>query len=516
MKVHSARRKNLLEEYVQKINGKIRFDDITIELSEMVSDESPILELKPQQFYDQRILTSFRFPRPWVRFRDPETLRLKDVAWETGHLGAPGDLLKEPKDVSCVDVPEKISLKLLIDQKLEVEVWKLIHSLVNGYAGYKGFEDVFGVGVEISSVLVDDFLSDLSIYSKVAPESTDCALVFGPRTIKGDPIKTREIYTFSETQILNRGVPVQFVSDDPSPNLKYDMSLKSKSTNPDVLFGIGLNVLGKIGASVLTLSPNTTNYFLPDSVVIGYNIARIFEPLNKDVFQSEAPKDLVRHSIPLAAPIVILSGHGANIIHQYAYEVADETGLFSGEHGRRIISDIGSNPENVVIHKDGVFYPKEIHDLQELQGDGMRLIPISIVSGSVPRLFTSMPKSHFVPQEGTVFMLSPNDFLISTTLTGAKYIPEHRGWPNPIMVRFHEKSPSQKLTSQEKLQLLYQIWAFTRVHLHSQLPMRKPISVHYSDLIAKFLTKAGDRKPQYFKKFRGKKNRLGYNPRIFL
>jgi len=516
MKVYSAKRKDLLEEYAQKIHGKISFDGTVIGMSEMVFHEAPMSELKPQNFAQFEIPGFFRFPRPWVRFKDVETSEPKDVSWETGHLGAPGDLRREQKDVCCLDAPKDINVKLLIDEKLENDVWGLIRSFGEGYDGYKGFKNIFGVNINFSSVLVKDFLSDLSAYSKIEPEKYDCVLIFGPRIIEGDPVKTKEIYTFSETQILNRGIPVQFVANDPSPNPRYDMSLKSKSTNPEVLFGIGLNILGKIGAKVLELSPNTTDYFLPDTVVIGYNIARIFESIKEDIFQSKAPRDLVRHSIPLAAPIVILSGHGADIIQQYAYEVADETALFSGEHGRRIISDIGRSPENIIIHKDGPFYPKEIHDLKILQQKGTRIIPISIISGSVPRLFSSLAKKHFLPPEGTVFMLSPRDFLISTTLTGSKYMPEHRGWPNPILVRFHEKPLSRKLSSQEKLQLLYQIWAFTRVHVHSQIPLRRPISVHYSNLIAEFLRKAGDRKPRYFKKFKGKKNRLGYIPRIFL
>ena len=516
MKVYSAKRKNLVREYVQQINGALSFHDIVIGLSDIVSHESLILELKPQAFACPKIPVLLKFPRPWVRFRDAETLKVKDVSRETGHLGAPGDLMREQRDVCCLDVPKEISVTLLIDKMLEDDVWKLIRALGRGYGGYKGFKDVFGVDAKFSSILVDNFLSDSSVYSKIGPEKDDCVLIFGPRTIEGDPIKTKRIYTYSETQILNKGVPVQFVSDDPSPNPKYDMSLKSKSTNPDVLFGIGLNILGKIGAKVLTLSPNTTDHFLPKSVVIGYNIARIFEPLEKDIFQDKAPTELVRRSIPLAAPIVILNSHGADIIQQYAYEVADETSLFSGEHGRRIISDIGGSPENIVIHKDGEFYPKELLDLKGLQENGSRIIPISIISGSVPRLFSSLVKINFLPPEGTVFMLSPTDFLVSTTLTGARYIPEHRGWPNPILVRINEKPLSEKLNSQEKLQLLYQIWSFTRVHLHSQIPLRKPISVHYSNLIARFLRKVGDRKPSYFKKFRAKKNRLGYTPRIFL
>jgi hypothetical protein len=514
MKVYSARRKDLVHDYFQQIENRLFFDDITIKLGGLYSYDNKLSEVEPKDFHGFEIKSFFAFPDPWVRFKDEKTLNSKDVSRKTGHLGAAGDLLRRPKDVRCFDVPSSINVRLMFDLNIESSVFALVHNLVEGMDRYAGFNDIFNVRVKFSFKTIDDFV-DPKTYSGITPEDDDCVMIFGPRTIEGDPVKTKEIYTFSETQILNRGVPVQFISDDPAENPKYDKSLKTKSTNPDTLFGIGLNVLGKVGASVLTLSPATTDHFPPNSVVLGYNVARIFEPTKKDISQEASPRDLVSKSIPLAAPIVIFSGSGSEIIQQYAYEVADEVSLFSGEQGKRIISEIDGDVKNIIIHKDGDFHQKEIQDLKNLSERGRRIIPISIVSGFVPRLFSSFRKFN-LPPVGAVFVLSDDDFLFSTTLTPPSYVPEHKGWPNPILVHFNEEALQPKLKSEEKMQLLYQIWSFTRANVHSQIPLRKPLSVHYSNRIAKFLVKAGDRSPSYFKNFKGRRNRLGYNPRIFL
>lgn len=514
MRVYSARRKDLVHDYFQQIENRLFFDDIIIKLGGLYSYDDKLSKVEPKDFRGFEIKSFFAFPDPWVRFKDEKTSRPRDVSRKTGHLGAAGDLLRQSKDVRCFDVPPSINVRIMYELKSESSVFTLVHNLVEGMDRYRGFNDIFNVDIKFSFTAIDDFL-DPKTYSGITSENEDCVMIFGPRTIEGDPIKTREIYTFSETQILNRGVPVQFISDDPAENPKYDKSFKSKSTSPDTLFGIGLNILGKIGASVLTLSPTTTDHFPANSVVLGYNVARIFEPTKKDISQDTSPRALISKSIPLAAPIVIFSGSGSEIVQQYAYEVADEASLFSGEQGRRIISEIDGDLKNIIIHKDGDFHQKEIQDLKNLSEQGRRIVPISIISGFVPRLFSSFRKFN-LPPVGAVFVLSDIDFLFSTTLTPPSYVPEHKGWPNPILVHINEEALEQKLESEEKMQLLYQIWSFTRANVHSQIPLRKPLSVHYSNRIAKFLVKAGDRSPSYFKNFKGRKNRLGYTPRIFL
>jgi hypothetical protein len=174
-------------------------------------------------------------------------------------------------------------------------------------------------------------------------------------------------------------------------------------------------------------------------------------------------------------------------------------------------------PDNIIVHKDGEFYQKELSDLKNLQLGKIRIIPVSIVSGCVPRLFSFSEKAKApLPLEGTVFTLSNNEFLMSTTLVSNYYDAASRGWPNPIFIKIHEEILERKLTVEEKLQILYQIWSFTRLHIHSEIPLRRPISIHYSNLMAEFLRKCENRRPTYFEKFMGYENTLGYIPRIFL
>ena len=178
------------------------------------------------------------------------------------------------------------------------------------------------------------------------------------------------------------------------------------------------------------------------------------------------------------------------------------------------MSQIPEEFSKIIIHKDGPFYPNELEDLKELTRDDRAIVPISITSTGVPRLFSSNLGNKFLPRPGLVFPLSSNEFLMSTTLVTSRYLPEERGWPNPILIRIHETS--KRLPTAEKLRMLYQIWSLTRLTLGSQLPFRQPLTIHYSNQMTVFLRKAGKVEPTYFKNLSGKRNRHGYLPRIFM
>jgi len=515
MKAYSARRGRTLENLQKSLT--FSFLDVKLKTTESFSRDGPDIEIRPEQFSNEDMARPFlRFPRPWVSFRDANG-NVIDVG-EPPYLAAPGDLLKH-RTLRPFDVPKSpadIRLKVICDARLENDARALIQKLRSGFGKYPSFQQIFRCPIKIADFRAVQDFDDSQAYSDVSPQNYDCVLVIGPRSIAEDPVRTKWIYTFAETQILDRGVPPQFVSDDPSSNPSYDASLKSKAQNPNALFGIGLNILGKIGARVLDLSPKSLGFFIPNSAVLAYNVARIFEPFKQDIFHSSSPRDIVKASTPLSAPIVIMTDRGTEIIHQYAHRISSETALFSPEHGSRILSEIPTKYTKVIVHKDGPFFLQELSDLKKLQTKERVLIPLSIISGKVPRLRTSIAKINFLPKPGLLFRLSPKDFLLSTTLVTMKYIPEERGWPNPIWIRIHDEILPEELTGREKLQLLYQIWVFTRLHLGSENPIRKPISIHYSNQMAEFLRKAGDAEPAYFRIFSGKRNRHGYIPRVFM
>ena len=515
MKIHSARRKELIEDYIRRI--KFDFFDLKLEMSGQFSYEGPLERLQPTQFDKKTDSPSFILPSPWISFRDKRSNRIVHVNRDvTGHLGATVDLLRR-EELGCVHYPKDIKVKIISDEALYGDTYNLTEAMIRGTRGYRGFSEIFESELIYDGITtVEDLSAQTDIYSDVSPENYDCVLVFGPRRIAGSREKSRRIYTFAETEILNRGVPVQFIADEPTQNKIYDKSLQTKSNNPYALFGIGLNILGKIGAKVMVLSPNTTDHFTPDSAVIGYNIVRIFEPIRKDISQERSPRELIRSSTPLTAPLVMLTKDGAEIVVQDVYQIPDEVSLFREGRAERMINSLSGDFHSFIIHKDGRFYSDELSDIKKLQQPDQLIVPVSIVSGLSPRLFSSISAWNYIPPMGTVTMLSSKDFLMVTPLITTRYEPRRRGWPNTILITIHDEALGKELPSVEKMRILFQIWSLTRVHMGSQLPTRKPMSIHYSDLMATFLRKAGDPQPRYFRRFGRKRNRLGYIPRIFL
>jgi hypothetical protein len=516
MKVYSAKRASVLETLQSTLQFK--FFDLGIRINDPLSYEGLDFELPPDQFLKEAESAHpfFRFPRPWARFvgSDGNPVDVNDEPY----LGAPGDLLKHPH-FAPFDVPKppgEIVVKVICDHDLEEDARTLVRILQTGFGKYRGFQKIFRCPLRVESFTVTKDFKDSQNYSDISSSRQDCVLVIGPRSFAHDSEKAKSIYTHAETSILNKGVPPQFVANDPSSNPIYDASLKTKASNSHALFGLGLNVLGKIGAKVLDLSPKSCDFFIPNSVVLAYNIARIFEPVKRDTLRGDSTREAVKASIALSAPIVVMTDHGTEIINQYVHKLSGESTLFSSEHGLQTIGDIPSRYSRIIIHKDGLFSHEELLDIDKLQAEDRIIIPVSIVSGSNPRIRTSIVKASFLPKPGLVFKLSENDFLMSTTLVTSSYVPEERGWPNPIWIHIHDEVLAQKLTKIEKLKILYQIWCFTRLHLGSEIPTRKPISIHYSNQMTEFLRKSGDSKPAYFRLFGGRKNRLGYIPRPFM
>lgn len=512
LKVFSARRPKTVDKLQRDL--KFGFLDHEIVTRPPLARDGHDAEIGPEHLQEADLSKPFfHFTRPWVCFKNLSG-SIVDVG-EPPYIAAPGDLLRH-HDLRPFDAPTQVDLKVICDRKFEKEARVLLENLQKGFAKHPAFEQIFGCMLRIQDFSTVDTFEDPGIYLDIAPDAYDCVLIVGPRSIANDPIASRRIYAYAETQILSRGVPAQFVSDNPSPNPSYDSSLKTKAQNPDTLFGIGLNILGKIGSRVLELSPKSSGFFTPNSVVLAYNIGRVFEPIEDEIFHSRSPRDAVKRSTAISAPIVIMTGRGTEIIHQNVHRLSSEDLLFSEEHGPRILDEIPQEYTKIIVHKDGVFLDRELLDIKRLQTKDRLMIPISIVTGNVPRLVTSIARIHFLPRPGLLFRLSSHDFLLSTTLVTPKYIPEQRGWPNPIWVRIHGEAVPRELTGLEKLQLLYQIWCQTRLHLGSQNPIRKPISIHYSNQMYQFLRKAGDPAPSYFKTFVGKRNRHGYVPRIFM
>jgi hypothetical protein len=521
MKAYSATRKEVLDDLVQ--NLKLTYCGTIISTKGLLFHEATELdyqrEVSPGEIDSRTNYPGFfRFQRPALYMKDRQTGKPRDVPAGGGFYASPTDLLHHPDLLSPLDSPTIVSLLVICQENLENDSKTLLTRLNKGYLKFGGsvkdfgctfmWEDDFKTFKNFDEV--EDILKHLNI------RDYDCALLIGSRNVGDDPELTRRIYVEMERRCLEKGLPAQYLADDPRSRLDYDRSIKTKGTQPDTLFGIGQNILGKIGAKLFELSPTSTNRFLPNSVVLGYNVIRIFVPPNRNVLARDGSAKSLRKSIPLIAPLVLMTNKGSEIIMQAVHLMQEETELFSAEHAPDILEGIPSDCQKVIIHKDGPFYSRELSDIRKLQTASRQLIPVSIVTNVVPRLFSSIAAIKLLPREGTVFSISKQEFLMVTNLLTTNYIPEKRGWPNPIWIKIHDEVLATPLSLKEKMSTLYQIWALTKANPGSQLPIRRPLSIHYSNKMGTFLRKAEMAQPDFLSNFQRNRNRLGYVPRIFL
>jgi hypothetical protein len=406
------------------------------------------------------------------------------------------DLRRNP-ELKPLDVPEKPKVIAFVQKDLKNGWNALSKALFNGIEqqGYRGFQKTFGTEPVLRTRYIKNFLSkefDL-IVSKLKLRQYQCAVVVIPRFL-GTPEETRRIYTEPKVKIMEKGIPVQVITDDPRVTEGSNNTLLGKSVHPYTCFGIALNILVKLGAVITALAPSFSDNLLPKSVVIGYNVIRV--PLKDE----EMLKSLysTRRTIPLSAPLVIFDSRGAKVSHHWVYRLRDETSLFEGDSGKDILSHISSDVENIVIHKDGPFFPVELENIVKLFGR-KKVFPISIIRNEVPRIFNPKHKgAGFELDAGSFIALSKSDYVMTTTPI-FNWRPERNGWPCPILVRFHGKDIENDPLTQRKL--LFQIYALTKMQIGSQRATRVPISIHYSNMIERFIRKVGEPTTPYLRFF---------------
>lgn len=411
------------------------------------------------------------------------------------YKGTVNDLFLNP-ELKPLEVPARPRILVLAQKDLRRGWLALLKSLKQGVGqpGYRGFLQTFGVSPIFITKYVQDFFSREfdDIVSETREKEYDCAVVVIPRFLQ-KLSDTRRIYTETKTKIMQKGIPVQVIADDPRITENRNNTLIGKSMNAYTCFGISLNILVKMGAIVAALAPSFSDNLLANSVIIGYDVIRVpkTEELSKSVYS-------LRRTIPLAAPLVMFDNRGAKISHHWIYRLENETSLFEGESGKEILSQISADTDNVVIHKDGPFFPSELDAIEKLF-DGKKVFPISIIRNEVPRIFN--PRycgAGFELKDGTFLELSENEYAMSTTPI-AGWTPERLGWPCPILIRFHGKQVMNDPLTKRKL--LFQIYALTKMQVGSQRATRVPISIHYSNMIARFIRKVGDPTPAYLRFF---------------
>jgi len=501
-KYYSSKREEHIYSYLNE--NLFSLDDI-----ELIT-EKKLLTLKGKSDYISpnmvnKVLNTFIIKHPVVQFLDKIENDIVDIRRDgRRYRASPVDILNNDH-LTCFVSPDEINVISFYQKGYKKSSDFMIKNLESTFPHY------FNTKINCSdNIKIDDLSESYGKFSHLSNEF-DCVLVFGPRFVEGDSIKTRKTYTVPETQILNQGIPAQFISDNPRGNQEIGKNIEWKAKNSNTLFGIGLNIISKIGTKIMGFSEDTFSQFLPSSVVLGYDVIRIYKEIDKNISQNESYRKLISESTPLAAPIVLMSDDGNDLIIQNVYELKEHTALFREQIGEDIISNIPRRYKNLIIHKEGNFFEEELLDLKTHLSDNLRIIPISIICGNSPRIFSSLYQTRR-PEPGTTLSLSSRDFVMATPLSNI----QESGWPNSITIKIHDLEIGHELTHNEINSLLYQIFSLTRIHQASQIPTRRPISIHYSKIMGTFLRKCRDPNPEYFKHFIRKRNRHGYIPKIFL
>ena len=501
LKLESAKRLDRAVTWINKITpleigqAKLRINTNPYEVHVLKKEfETDLSDLDP-------FVSGGTFKRPPISLKMlDEKGEYKEREIPPGYLnkykGTVNDIFLNP-ELKPLEVPARPRILVLVQKDLKKGWLALLKSLKEGVGqrGYRGFQQTFEVDPIFRTRYIEDFFSKEfdQIIAKLKEKQYDCAIVVIPRFLK-TPGETKRIYTETKTKIMQIGIPVQVVTDDPRITESRNNTLMGKSMNAYTCFGISLNILVKMGAMVTALAPSFSDNLLASSVIIGYDVIRV--PKNEELSKSLYS---LKRTIPLAAPLVIFDNRGSKISHHWIYRLESETSLFEGENGREILSQIAADIDNVVIHKDGPFYPSELDAIEKLFDGKKKVFPISIIRNEVPRIFNPrFAGAGFELKNGTFLELGENEYVISTTPI-ASWTPERLGWPCPILVRFHGKHVgSDPLT---KRKLLFQIYALTKMQVGSQRATRVPISVHYSNMIARFIRKVGDPTPAYLRFF---------------
>jgi hypothetical protein len=425
------------------------------------------------------------------------------------------DLMKW-SDLAPLEIDPEIKVGIIIDERLEKK-WKgrqndfeeaLLHGVKTMRYSYRGFEETFKCRLKIvKEFTVSDFFGDEfdSIVKQISPTCFDCILLVIPRWLE-TPDSSKQIYIVPKEKIMQKGVPVQVIANDET---RVRGSLKDKVRDPFIIFGLALNIAAKPGFRLTAFSKEFAEKIIGNSVVISYNITRIMPKL-RYVEQNAPIEKLMGTTVPLVAPLFIMDNRGSRVLHWDFYLPKSEISLFS-DFGTSIFEKISNDVENIIIHKDGPFRENELRVLEGFNKPHRRVIPISITQSNPLRMHNALHIGIGKEiQRGAFLKLDADNYEVATT-TIQSWEAANWGWPRPIHIQFHES-----MSNTESIKLLYHIFGLTKMHFGSQRPTRLPVSIHYANLVSRFLRALGDEAPSFHQSFAKVFDEKGRMPLWFL
>jgi len=425
--------------------------------------------------------TLITFKRPELAFRDKEGNEVR-AGWKKPkdiNKGTLTDLMIDP-ELWPYDNPKDIRIVALIPEDYKIEAEDFCNNLEKGIPNgrYRGFENTFKAKTDISqksvpSTNIEDYKTVIS--KEIQEGEFDSAIVFIPGKKAG-----KEFYSEPKVTMFEKKLPSQMITVEPRDS-KMDRSLSFKANTDDALFNISLQLAAKSGIVSCALPNGCAKRMMSSDVILGYDVAEI-PVAERPELEQEWKKEKPRiPQIKLSCPLVVFDPQGANIEHLGVYWI-EKNNVFD-EYGDEIYQKLPSNINTFTIHKDGSFTTRELVSLEHwAEVHDLKGLAISLITGETPRVSNICAGKPEIPEKGQTIRLQKDVFVMNTTGRPER-VPG--GWPKPITIKIH----SIRNYAIDTTKTLGQVYAFAEIHSGALRGLRKPITIHFPNLIGRVLRK---------------------------
>jgi hypothetical protein len=350
---------------------------------------------------------------------------------------------------------------------------KLYQYLKNGLRQFPGLMSYVGIPVALadkSEQLKYSNPENLSeeLKNHIADKLTEkeyknkLAIVIGPFKKYESDEEERELYYQVKKQLLEKGIPSQFVSPQTLLSQSFHFALPN----------IAIAILAKLGGIPWKLDSKKTN-----ELVVGFNSRKLADTLyigNAVFFDNEGKLG------------------GVNGFHAENHE-----GIVEGlQYAINSYQQAHGNPERMIIHHYKTASKKEIKALDELLQNLSLNIPYAIVevndSKSKLDICFDMDFQFLMPKSGTYVEVGEDEYLLFNNARYSDNVTSLREQELPVKLKISYMSSE----AFNKHELISQVYEFSRINWKGLKQKSLPATITFSKMIADFAAHFNGEIPQ--------------------
>lgn len=338
-------------------------------------------------------------------------------------------------------------IRTLVVYSLQNKNLSHIKEFIDNVANHVKSISTLDMSVEDIVYLENNYVSmRINLSSYIARYNPDMIIGIFPGSPTYEEDRSYEIF---KEVTLGKGIASQFI---------YEETLN----NPYAVRNIALGILGKTG-NIPYILHNPPDYA---DFIVGIDISR------KE--KMKAPG-----SVNVAAVARVYFADG----RLFKYTIKDskiEGETLEAKLLEEIFVDSDFENKRIVIHRDGYFRGNEVDHLDEIAEQlGSKFYYVEIIKRHVPRLYRKMDHDIVNPEKGDVLIISPSEAIISTSQIDYK-----GATAAPIRIRVRSSHRDFDLKK-----ALNSVLNLTVLHYGSIKQPKVPVTIHYSDKIAKLALK---------------------------